>query len=217
MGEREPRQPREALMTPEDQTRLLRALSFAMDAHGHQTRKGSSIPYVSHLLQVCGLVLENGGDIDQAAAALLHDVVEDTEIALEDVKAEFGADVARMVSDCTDTGYEDTEGDKSPWFTRKRAYVDHLKEASVRSLLVSACDKRHNLGSMVLDVRNEGLAYQDRFMGRPEQQVWYYQAVLDALGGRVPTRLYRDISTQLIAFEKTLGGLATAAESEEEG
>src|SRR5687767_1740947 len=102
------------------------ALAFALAAHGDQTRKGSNVPYVSHLLQVSGLVLEHGGDSEQATAALLHDVVEDTAATIEDVAAAFGPAVAAIVADCTDTLADETPDHKRPWLARKQAYVAHL-------------------------------------------------------------------------------------------
>ena len=88
-----------------------RALAYALDWHGEQTRKGSDIPYVSHLLQVAGLVLENGGDWEQASAAMVHDSVEDVRgVQLGTIERAFGPRVARIVGDCTDTRPGDTPG-----------------------------------------------------------------------------------------------------------
>jgi (p)ppGpp synthase/HD superfamily hydrolase len=91
-------------MRDDDRARLVEALRFALDAHGQQTRKGSRIPYASHLLQVAGLVLEHGGDALQAAAAVLHDVVEDCE-AVDDavLRERFGAGMADLHADGVET------------------------------------------------------------------------------------------------------------------
>ena len=86
--------------------RFLRAFLFAAEKHAGQTRKASTIPYIAHLMGVASLVLEHGGDEDQAIAALLHDVVEDCggKPMSKEVRRKFGARVANIVDGCTDSG-----------------------------------------------------------------------------------------------------------------
>ena len=169
---------------------LARALAFALAAHGAQTRKGSQIPYVSHLLQVCGLVLEAGGDMDQATAALLHDVVEDTPATLEQVAAEFGAGVAAIVADCTDTQADETPTSKRPWRERKQSHVVHLRGVSNHSALVVGCDKLHNMRTLVASIEQDGVATLKRFNAPPDQQRWLHGELLAALQGKLPETLY---------------------------
>src|SRR5579875_3111083 len=98
--------------------RLSEAASFALIIHARQTRKGTDIPYISHLLGVASLVLEHGGDEEQAMAAMLHDAIEDQGAHQEPLILErFGARVARIVRACTDA---DTLP-KPPWRARKEA------------------------------------------------------------------------------------------------
>ena len=107
--------------------RLAEAAAFAFRCHAGQTRKGTEIPYISHLLGVAGIVLENGGDEEQAIAALLHDAIEDQGAALRaPILERFGARVANIVESCTDA---DTLP-KPPWRDRKLAYLQHLEDAS---------------------------------------------------------------------------------------
>jgi (p)ppGpp synthase/HD superfamily hydrolase len=77
--------------------RFDRALLYTTQVHGGQLRKGTSTPYVAHLLAVAATVLEYGGDEDLAIAALLHDSVEDQggKTRLEDVRNRFGERVAK--------------------------------------------------------------------------------------------------------------------------
>jgi len=182
---------------------LSRALAFALAAHGGQTRKGSSVPYVSHLLQVSGLVLEHAGDPEQACAALLHDVVEDTPVTLAQVAAAFGAGVAGIVADCTDTQEDEVPGAKRPWLERKRRYVAQLAQVPLRSALVVGCDKLHNMRSLVGDLEAHGPAVLSRFNAPPESQRWLHGALLGALNERVPGRLHaelRDLSERYAAL-----------------
>src|SRR5215468_3319350 len=98
-------------------SRFDRALVYARETHAEQMRKGTDIPYVSHLLAVASLVLEDGGDEDEAIAALLHDAVEDQggDQRLNDVRSRFGDRVAAIVESCSDS----SEQPKPPWRTRK--------------------------------------------------------------------------------------------------
>lgn len=84
------------------------ALVYASRIHRTQLRKGADIPYLSHLLAVAAIALENGADEDQAIAALLHDAVEDQGglVQLEKIRARFGDGVAQIVADCTDAHEE---------------------------------------------------------------------------------------------------------------
>lgn len=170
------------------------ALAFAVAAHGSQTRKGTTVPYVSHLLQVSGLVLEFGGDLEQATAGLLHDVVEDTPATIEEVAANFGAGVAAIVADCTDTGPDEVPGAKRPWLARKRDYVEHLRGVSARSALVVGCDKLHNLRTQVSDLEVLGTGTLQRFNAGPEQQRWLHGELLAALRDKLPPRLHAELT-----------------------
>src|SRR5581483_11248115 len=114
----------DALAAPETPLgeRLSRALAWAVERHGEQVRKGTAIPYVAHLMGVCALVLEDDGTPDEAVAALLHDVVEDTDATVDDVAREFGPEVAEIVAGCSDTDVIP----KPPWRSRKEAYIAGL-------------------------------------------------------------------------------------------
>jgi (p)ppGpp synthase/HD superfamily hydrolase len=184
----------------EDQDRLARAVSFALMAHGDQTRKGNDIPYVSHLLQVAGLVLEHGGSVELAVAGLLHDVAEDCEdFDVARIEREFGPEVARIVALCTDTLPGDSPQSKSPWQDRKRHYLDQIAGADDATKLVVACDKLHNLRSIVADLDQEGVETLDRFTASREQTCWYYDSVRGRLQGSIPQPLSRSIDE---AYEK---------------
>lgn len=191
-------------MKHEDQQILARALSFALKAHQDQTRKGRDTPYVAHPLQVAGLVLEHGGTPALAAAGLLHDVVEDCDdIDEEVIRGEFGPEVARVVAACTDTLPGDASQEKSPWLERKRRYLAQVGAADRDVHLVVACDKLHNLGALVGDLRVEGAATLERFSASPRQTRWYYEEVRRLLDATVPGPLLGhldDLLAQLRGF-----------------
>ena len=161
---------------PRTSERVAEAFAYAAELHQDQTRKGSGIPYVSHLLAVAGLVLENGGDEDQVIAALLHDGPEDQggQDTLDEIRQRFGDRAAKIVEECSDT----LVTPKPPWLTRKRQYLHHLETASTETLLVSIADKVHNLGSITRDYRTHGDALWSRFTKGCRGTTWYYQRLL---------------------------------------
>ena len=185
-------------MDSKDAHRLVEAMTFALDAHGHQKRKGKEVPYASHLMQVAGLVLEYGGDVDQAVAGFLHDVVEDCEgVTQKDVLERFGPTVSGIVASCTDLLEEDTPNGKSDWEVRKRRYIEHLSTADASARLVIACDKLHNLMNLLADLRAHGAETLARFNAAPPRILWYYEEVRRALGEDLPRGLMLELDIHL--------------------
>jgi len=177
-------------MREADRERLADAMRFALEVHGDQTRKGSAVPYASHLLQVSGLVFEAGGDVEQAIAGLLHDAIEDGDAAIApQIEARFGADVAAIVVACSDTLPGDTRDAKSEWGERKTRYLERLGAAPVRVRLVAACDKLHNLRCTVGELRDEGVAALEKFTADPARTRWYYESAHQILRSALPRPL----------------------------
>ncbi len=181
-------------------SRFNEALTYAANLHREQARKGTEIPYISHLLAVAGLVLEQGGDEDTAIAALLHDAVEDQggEATLREISSRFGARVAGIVSACSDA---DTIP-KPPWKARKDAYIDSLPHKDEATLLVSLADKVHNARAILLDYRSMGESLWGRFTGGREGTLWYYRKLLDGFQGRTPAPLWEELDRVVNELEK---------------
>jgi len=152
-----------------------KALQYAAKLHAAQVRKGTDVPYISHLLAVTSIVLENGGGEDEAIAALLHDAVEDQGgvKTFEEIRQLFGEQVAKIVADCTDAWTEP----KPPWRERKKQYIAHLYEVSASALLVSCADKLHNARATLTDYRKNGDEVWIRFKGGKEGVLWYYREI----------------------------------------
>ena len=161
------------------------AVAYASIAHATQTRKGTDLPYICHLLGVSSLVLEAGGDEELAIAGLLHDVAEDQggDRRLDDVRTRFGDRVADIVEACSDSLTEDPT-QKAPYEQRKQAHIEHLRHASDDVLLVTAADKLHNARAIHADLLVEGPTMLERFNGTAEQILWYYNGILDVLEQR---------------------------------
>lgn len=173
--------------------RFTRAVDYARIAHAAQVRKGSGISYLYHLLGVASLVIEFGGDEDQAIAGLLHDVIEDCgESHRAAVRAAFGDRVADIVEACTDGSAEakaehaDAAAKRRDWQARKLAYLAHLRNAEVDTLLVSASDKLHNARAIVQDLQDPavGTAVFARFTGGRDGTLGYYEALARIFVGR---------------------------------
>ena len=158
------------------------AVAYAASVHAAQVRKGTNIPYLSHLLAVASLVIEHGGTEDQAIGGLLHDVVEDCGPEHEPViRRRFGDSVAEIVLGCTDA-VPDADGGKPPWRERKEAYIRHLESASSSVLLVSCCDKLHNARSILSDYRAIGDRVFERFTANKGDVLWYYRSLAEVFG-----------------------------------
>lgn len=179
--------------------RFEQAVAYTLIVHSGQLRKSTSIPYVSHLLAVAGLVLEHGGDEDEAIAALLHDAVEDAggQPRLADIRQRFGERVAEIVLGCTDTDAQP----KPPWRARKEAYIAHLAHASPSAKLVSCCDKLHNCRTIVSDLYVHGNEVWRKFSGGREETLWYYSTLLEAYRqGCVPKPLVDELERTIHAM-----------------
>jgi len=175
-----------------------RALAFSLERHAGQTRKGRpEVPYASHPLRVAGLVLEHGGDAEQLAVALLHDVIEDCGVSDVELEQRFGLAVARAVRALSDVLEGDTPEQKAPWRERKTRFVARIAEIEPRVRLVAACDKLDNLSAIVADLETEGLETLKRFTGKPQQIRWYYEEVIAALAPGLPRRLAAELGDRL--------------------
>lgn len=181
--------------------RFEQALVFAAREHRLQRRSGDGgIPYIGHLLGVCALVIEDGGDEDEAIAALLHDAVEDQggEAMLARIRDEFGERVAYIVLACSDT----TEEPKPPWKKRKVAYLDHLETASANVLRVSLADKLFNARAILRDYLVLGDKVWARFKEGRVGQLWYYRALADAFARVAPGSRSRELSEVVDELER---------------
>jgi (p)ppGpp synthase/HD superfamily hydrolase len=157
--------------------RLEEAFAFAAEKHRAQVRKGTGVPYLTHLMAVAATVGDHGGDESQVIAALLHDIVEDQGVSFEEIAARFGPAVAEIVAACTDA----TSRPKPSWRERKERHVTHLRGAPAAVKLVVVSDKLHNAQSIVRDHRTLGPEVWRRFSAPRADSIWYYRAMADAL------------------------------------
>lgn len=178
--------------------RLVEAFEFAADKHRDQIRKGSGVPYLTHLMSVAACVGDHQGTEDQVIAALLHDVIEDQGVTRDELAARFGEAVASIVAACTDAFTQP----KPPWRARKEQYLAHLRAEGALVKLVSVSDKLHNARSILRDFQAVGPAVWTRFSSTPEQTLWYYRAVTEALAEGWPHPLVDELREVVDALER---------------
>lgn len=186
--------------------RFEHALILANRLHANQFRKGTNVPYLTHLLAVAAIVGETGGSEDQVIAALLHDAPEDQgglEI-LELIRSKFGETVARIVVGCSDT----FETPKPPWKARKDAHLLHLKtDNDQETLLVVLADKLHNARTIVDDLKIHGPETLNRFTGGIEGTIWYYRAIVELLAELLDIPAVERLKEIVVEMER-LSGMA---------
>ena len=193
-------------------SRFADAFAFAFEVHREQTKKGGTVPYISHLLEVAALVLSYGGNEDEAIAALLHDAVEDhPDIAsFETIGKRFGRPVAAIVESCSDA----TVIPKPPWRPRKEKYIEHMREADESVLMVAAADKLANARAVMKDYRMVGEQIWGRFNAGKGEQLWYYRTVTKALADRAGSgrawELVEELKRAVAALEALCDGASNS-------
>ena len=194
--------------------RFKEALAWTIELHDTQPRKGSTTPYAAHLLSVAALVLEGGGDEDQAIAGLLHDAAEDQggESTLTEIQHRFGARVAAIVRGCTDSMGEDS-GRKPDWRPRKEAHLRELETADADLRLVYTADKIHNIRDTITCLNRDfaqggdGSAVWRLFKKPTEDTLWYYRSMAEVFRRAGGSRLQDELERQLTALEEAAGAV----------
>jgi (p)ppGpp synthase/HD superfamily hydrolase len=189
--------------------RFADAVEWAAELHASQTRKGTGVPYVAHLLEVAALVLHDGGSETEAIAALLHDAIEDARVKPKKIRRRYGRKVARIVKACTETvdGELPTKSkaprDASTWRRRKQEAIDHLAadHVPVPVLRVKAADALANARSIVVDLRRNGPEVWQRFHAGAIDQLWYYRSLTVILVARHPGALSDELRATVTEME----------------
>ncbi len=185
--------------------KFFKAMEYASEAHKEQVRKSTNIAYISHPFGVAALIIEAGGDEDQAIAGLLHDVAEDCggESRLAEIAQLFGDRVANIVRGCSDSLVV-KETQKVPWRERKVVHIEHLRSSDADVLLVTAADKTHNARAIATDIQSIGSKVWQRFNANQEQILWYYNSVYTVLSdGGVTPNLLNPLRTAIEIMEKS--------------
>lgn len=162
------------------------ALRFAAKKHGTQVRKGTEVPYLTHLASVTLILARAGFDDEEVlAAALLHDALEDADVTADEIIERFGRRVAELVAVASEIKC-DASGAKRPWRSRKEEHLARVTGESVEGRAIVLADKLHNLGTLLDDLAGDPAEVWSRFNSSPEEQFWYYKSVYDAIGEATP-------------------------------
>lgn len=210
------------------------ALNLAVEVHGKDVRKGTTIPYMAHLLGVGALVLLDGGNETEAIAALLHDTLEDhpEQVTATSIEEQFGTEVLSIIQSCSDTPLNYRGGPKPPWKERKQYYLNHLEglfngksseehkmhsvpralppeSLEVSILRVSLADKVDNVRSMVADYRGLGEPFWERFNAGKDDQIWFITSLLDVY--QKGHKRLKACAFLMAEFERSVGELKQLA------
>ena len=177
-------------------TELLdRAIIFAVHAHAGTERRGKGYPYIVHPMEAMEIVATMTADQELLAAAALHDTVEDTNVTVEQLKAEFGERIATLVADESDVMPEGMTEEAS-WHQRKQAAIDRLAKASHDAKMVALGDKLSNMRAIAHDYAEIGDALWNRFHAKdPKDHEWHYRGLANALSELKGTEAYREFES----------------------
>ena len=177
-------------------TELLdRAIIFAVHAHAGTERRGKGYPYIVHPMEAVEIVATMTTNQELLAAAALHDTVEDTEVTVEQLRAEFGERIASLVADESDVMPEGMTEEAS-WHQRKQVTIDRLAKASHDAKIVALGDKLSNMRAIARDYADIGDALWSRFHAKdPKDHEWHYRGLAEALSELKGTEAYREFES----------------------
>jgi myo-inositol-1(or 4)-monophosphatase len=163
-------------------TELLdRAINFAVRAHAGTERRGKGFPYIVHPMEAMEIVATMTPDQELLAAAALHDTVEDTDVTVEQLRAEFGDRIAGLVAAESDAFVEGVSEEDS-WHARKQAAIDRLARAPHDAKMVALGDKLSNMRAIARDYAVQGDALWNIFHAKdPKDHEWHYRGLADSL------------------------------------
>jgi len=161
---------------------IAKAITYAAENHKGMVRKKTEIPYIVHPMEAAAIVATMTVDANVIAAAVLHDVVEDTPITVEILRTEFNDIICDLVAEESEDKREGQPASET-WLIRKEEAIETLKKASTEAKMVALGDKLSNIRAMARDYRKSGEALWDRFnQNDPKIQAWYYESLLEAFG-----------------------------------
>ena len=182
---------------PLDTTLLDRAIVFAVRTHAGTERRGKGFPYIVHPMEAVEIVATMTRDQELLAAAALHDTIEDTDVTVEQIRAEFGDRIAALVASESDT-FQQGVSEEDSWHARKQAAIDRLTAASHDAKIVALGDKLSNMRAIARDYAEQGDELWKLFHAKdPKDHEWHYRRLATALRELEDTFAYKEFE-QLI-------------------
>jgi (p)ppGpp synthase/HD superfamily hydrolase len=183
------------------------ALQLAARAHRGQSRKTGDVPYITHPVHVSMILARYGFSDEVMTAAVLHDVVEDQDVTLDQVADRFGDRVAEIVDVMTEQKLDEA-GNRRPWEIRKQEAVAHMRQADPEAAAVKVADTIHNARSILRDMARDGVEIWDRFNRGPKAQIGYYQRVLAAGREQLPAHpLVDELADAVVELETVVNAM----------
>lgn len=169
-----------------------KAIEFAVKAHSGSVRKGTETPYIVHPMEAAAIVATMTNDFNVLAGAVLHDTVEDTDYTVEDIRAEFGDEVASLVASESENKREDLPSSET-WKIRKQETLEHLSHAPIEAKMITLGDKLSNIRAIYRDYSVLGDKLWERFNQKDKNEhAWYYRGVAEKLRELSDTFAYRE-------------------------
>lgn len=179
-----------------DSSLLDKAIVFAVKAHANTERRGKGFPYIVHPLEALEIVASMTPDQELLAAAVLHDTVEDTDVTIEEIRAEFGDRIASIVDSESDR-FEAGISEVDSWHSRKQAAIDRLAGASLESKMVALGDKLSNMRAIKRDYDMKGDDLWSIFHapnGKPDHE-WHYRGLAKSMEELAGTAAYAEFKS----------------------
>ena len=178
---------------------LDKAIVFAVKAHANTERRGKGFPYIVHPMEAVEIVATMTADQELLAAAALHDTVEDTDITLDEIRAEFGERVAKLVEEESDK-FMDAVSEAESWHARKQVAIDRLADASRDAKMVALGDKLSNARAIYRDYVQKGDELWKIFhVTDKAEHEWHYRGLVCDLV-LVPAALSKRIGEIRVVF-----------------
>lgn len=186
-----------------DTNLLDKAMHFAIDAHANTERRGKGFPYIVHPMEAVEIVATITPDQELLAAAVLHDTVEDTDVTVEQIRAQFGDRIAKLV-DAESDQFTEGVSEVDSWRGRKQAAIDRLAAASHDAKIVAMGDKLSNMRAIARDYAQIGDELWNRFHapnGKSDHE-WHYRGLAQSLAELSDTFAYQEF---IALIDKTFG------------
>ena len=186
-----------------DTNLLDKAMHFAIDAHANTERRGKGFPYIVHPMEAVEIVATITPDQELLAAAVLHDTVEDTDVTVEQIRAQFGDRIAKLV-DAESDQFTEGVSEVDSWRGRKQAAIDRLAAASHDAKIVAMGDKLSNMRAIARDYTQIGDELWNRFHapnGKSDHE-WHYRGLAQSLAELSDTFAYQEF---IALIDRTFG------------
>lgn len=168
------------------------AIIFAVNAHCGDVRKGTKLPYIVHPIESCAIAASITDDKEVIAAAVLHDVMEDSDYTKQDLLKEFGERVTNLVCSDTEDKMRDISAEKS-WKIRKQATLDFLDKSTKEEQIICLADKLSNMRAICRDYNRLGDNLWERFNQKDKNEhAWYYGGIAERLTFLKETEAYKE-------------------------